>query len=205
MIQQEVHICRAWQSQREGITLARSIAPSAQAICFPSLRQSDGCKMQWLILRPSPLSVSRSPRRLNVPTYPEGSFFVINSEQEAGKRLESYSGDSQRPRGSQNLWPIQGLSGQRHPRFPRISAGARPVACKSHWLVLSSAVSPTGPQIHTWINKNIKFLLVQVIFIKKLALHAARPEPQSLWKLRRCVTRAGGRGGPVPAQTPSVL
>lgn len=127
MIQQELHICSIWQSLREGITLALSFTPSTWFMCFPSLFQSDGYTSRWnnFSLRPSPFYVSRSLRRLNVPTYPAGSFLVINSELEAGKRLKFYPGGNQRTRGSQDMCPIRGILGQRPSRFLRISAENR--------------------------------------------------------------------------------
>jgi hypothetical protein len=44
------------------------------------------------------LSVFRSLKRLHVHTYPAGPFLVTNPEQEAGKRLEFYQGESQKNR-----------------------------------------------------------------------------------------------------------
>lgn len=127
MIQQELHICSIWQHLREGITLTLSFTASTWFMCFPSLCQSDGYTSRWndFSLRPSPFRVSRPLRRLNVPTYPAGSFLVIDSELEAGKRLKFYPGENQKTRGSQDMCPIWGILGQWPSRFLRISAENR--------------------------------------------------------------------------------
>lgn len=77
-------------------------------------------------------------------------FFVINSEQEVGKRLEFSPGESQRTRPSQHLWPTEGISGLWSLEFLESQQRTRLVAsCKPHWQLLSSTSSPTMPQAHT--------------------------------------------------------
>lgn len=168
MILQELHICSIQQSLNEGITLTLPFVTSTWAIFFPSLCLSDEYRWNDISLTCFP-SISRSLRRLNVPPYPAGSFLVINSEQEARKRLEFYPGESQRTKGSQDLWPIWGIWGQRPPGFPRISAEDIPPAylMATPFLNLQHRLH----LIHTRINKNIKILFVQVISRRKLALH----------------------------------
>lgn len=79
-----------------------------------------------------------------------GPLLVINSEQEVGKRLEFYPGQSQSTGGSQDLWPIGGISGQWPLEFLEPQQRTRLVAsCKPHGQLLSSTSSPTRPQAPT--------------------------------------------------------
>lgn len=80
-----------------------SFTPSAWPICLllsASLMDMEG------------MTFPKWPRRLNVPTSPGDPFLVINSEEEAEKRLEFSPEEHQGTRGSQDSWPVEDTSGQ---------------------------------------------------------------------------------------------
>lgn len=91
------------------------------------------------------------------------------------KQGRGWNFTQERTRGSQDMCPIRGILGQWPSRFLRISQRTGPVvSCNPHWQLHSSTSR------FAWICKNIKFFLVQVLSMKKLALHALRPIPAPL-------------------------